>query len=307
MINVVRIAIVGAGAVGGTLACYLTLYGSKVVLLARGRSLEAAKGGFYFEGPMGVRRGIKVEVVGEPNGDVDVVIYATKAYDLMEAAEGVSESGWGEAFQMTLQNGLGNEEALAEVFGREKTLSSVIYISAERVRPGAFRHLSGGRIYMGSLWMTKEKKELLGLLRNEISRTPIRVEVVDDIRYWIFRKLLWNASFNPITALLNMEIDFIVRIPEALILAKRIMGEIDALVKAIGINLGEEVIEKTVSATIEMGGGETSMLADLRRGRRMEIEAILGRPLQMGERMGVEMTTLKTIYEILTSHPRGVL
>lgn len=297
------LAVLGAGAVGGTLAAYLSLSGADVTLIARGESLERIRErGAVLMTPGGEKR-IRLRCTGDIDERYDAVLYATKSYQLPSAAELVASTPSRDSLHVCLQNGLGNEEVLRKFFGKSGCSTGIIYISAERPRPGVFIHHSGGRLYLGSLWPTEEKMMALRSLSQVINRTPIRCAVSDNIKYWIYRKLLWNASFNPVTALLNLTIEDVVKNPHAMEVVRSAAEEVLSLARSEGIELEEDVVERTIEATVHMGGGPTSMLSDLRAGRRLEIDSILQRPLERGRIRGIEMPTLKTLLRLLISHP----
>lgn len=297
-------AVLGAGAVGGTLAAYLALSGADVTLIARGESLETiSRRGAVLKTPGG-EKSVRLRCSGEVDRPYDAVLYATKSYQLPSAAEMVASTPSRDSLHVCLQNGLGNEEVLRRNFGKERCSTGVIYISAERPRPGVFIHHSGGRLYLGSLWPTEEKMKALEELSREVNRTPVRCTVSDDIKYWVYRKLLWNASFNPVTALLGLTIDDVVKNPHALEVVRRAAEEVLSLARTEGVEMEEDVVDRTIEATVRMGGGPTSMLSDLRAGREMELDSILVRPLERGKMIGVQMPTLRTLLNLLKSHPR---
>ena len=298
------LAVVGAGAVGGTLAAYLTLSGADVTLIARGESFRRIRErGAVLRTPS-AEISVNVRCTEEVEERYDVVVYATKSYQLPSAAEMVRSTPSRSSLHVCLQNGLGNEEVLKKYFGEERCSTGVIYISAERPQPGVFLHHSGGRLYLGSLWPTEEKMGALGELSREINRTPIKCSVSDGIKYWIYRKLLWNASFNPVTALLDLSIGEVVKNPHALEVVRSVAEEVLSLARAEGIEMNEDVVDKTIEATVRMGGGATSMLSDLRAGRELELDSILVKPVERGRERGIQMPTLKTLLSLLQSHPR---
>ncbi|OYT47283.1 hypothetical protein B6U83_05220, partial [Thermoplasmatales archaeon ex4484_36] len=191
------LAVVGAGAVGGTLAAYLTLSGADVTLIARGESFRRIRErGAVLRTPS-AEISVNVRCTEEVEERYDVVVYATKSYQLPSAAEMVRSTPSRSSLHVCLQNGLGNEEVLKKYFGEERCSTGVIYIS----------------------------------------------------------KLLWNASFNPVTALLDLSIGEVVKNPHALEVVRSAAEEVLSLARAEGIEMNEDVVDKTIEATVRMGGG----------------------------------------------------
>ncbi len=172
-------------------------------------------------------------------------------------------------------------------------LGSLVYLATEVAEPGVIRHTEGNRISLGEPDGTRsERSRAIG---DALIEAGFKCPVTPRIRTEIWVKILGNIAFNPISALTRATVVQIVRDPDAGPLVRNIMTEVEAVAKKLGIELPIS-IEKRIAGAEKVGEHRTSMLQDLEAGRPLELEAVVGAVLEIGERLGVPMPNTQAVY-----------
>ena len=152
-----RIAVMGAGGIGGYFGARLAQAGEAVALVARGEHLRAIRAQGLHVKSIGGDLAVRVPATDEPRsvpeliGLVDVVLFCVKSYDTLTAAEAIRPALSSHTAIVSLQNGVSNEDVLASLLGRERVLGGLVYGFAVIEAPGVIRHTQGGRIVLGEL------------------------------------------------------------------------------------------------------------------------------------------------------------
>lgn len=271
-----RVAVMGAGAMGGYFGARLAAAGNEVAFVARGRHLEAMR-----------EEGLKVKsfhgdfhvrslFTSEPAeiGPMDLILFCVKSYSTEEAAGELAPLLGTETTILSLQNGVDNPDKIASLWGHEHTLAGVVYIAAEILAPGAIGHSAGGRIVLGELdgEASEQTKAVQGLFA--AARVPCDVSM--EIRKVMWGKLVWNAPFCAIACLVRATAQEIVDSDSLRKLAVDCMGEVIEAAKCRGIGLAPSVIEDAVKLSRGLGPFKPSMLQDLEAGKPLEYEAFNG-------------------------------
>lgn len=271
-----RVAVMGAGAVGGYFGARLAAAGNEVAFVARGRHLEAMR-----------KEGLKVKsfhgdfhvrslFTSEPAeiGPMDLILFCVKSYSTEEAARKLAPLLGTDTAILSLQNGVDNPDKIANLWGNERTLAGVVYIAAEILAPGTIGHSAGGRIVLGELdgEASEQTKAVQGLFA--AARVPCDVSM--EIRKVMWGKLVWNAPFCAIACLARATAQEIVDSDSLRKLAADCMGEVIEAAKCRGIGLAPSVIEDAVKLSRGLGPFKPSMLQDLEAGKPLEYEAFNG-------------------------------
>ncbi len=283
-----KVAVMGAGAVGGYFGALLHGGGLDVTLIARGRHLEAIKAhGLRIKSYEGEFTA-PVRAVGDPEeiGPVHLILFCVKSYDTESAARQCLPIIREGTIILSLQNGVDNEERIAAIIGEEKVLGGVAYIGAGVLEPGVIVHTAEGRMVFGE--MHGGVSERVRRLEQTLREAGLRVEISSNIQADLWRKLCWNSAFNALNALVGGEVNVLVERAEAWALARAVMEEVRAVAACQGVHLPEGVVDKLLhwSATAATGM-KTSMRQDLEAGRRLEAEALNGVVVQRGRVAGV--------------------
>ncbi len=301
-----RIAVIGAGAVGGYYGGRLALAGHEVRFLVRsdyeawrrhGLRVLSKDGDFHLAAPVCARDAREL-------GEADWVICALKATAIEEAAELIAPCVGRGTRIVALMNGLGNEQRLAARFESWRIFGAMAFVCINRGAPGVIHHLEYGRVSVGHLDDDAAAcEELAGLLRG----AGIETVVAPNLRFARWEKLCWNVPFNGLSvAGGGIGTQTVLRDRELRSLAEETMREVvragNADLEAAGspARLDEEsVVERMFAQTESMGDYRTSMVIDYVLGRPLEVEAILGNPVRRARELGVTVPRMAALYALV--------
>jgi 2-dehydropantoate 2-reductase len=313
-----RICIFGAGAIGSLIGARLQAAGVDVGLVARGPHLEAIRerGLVLLEGDE--RTTVRPRATADPAelGPQDHVVVTLKTHSLPEAVDSIVPLLGENTSIVTAQNGIpwwyfhglpGEWEGhrlesvdpggrIWSTLGPERAIGCVVYPSCEVVEPGVVRHLGGERLMVGEPdgSVTARVAELAAALDAVGFRAPVRRRIRDDL--WL--KLWGNVSFNPVSGLTLATLAEIGEHPPALAVVRAMMEE----AAAVGLRLGVQFpvdVDTRIGWALAAGEHKTSMLQDLERGRRMEIEGVVGVVAELGRLAGVATPTIDIVLGLL--------
>jgi 2-dehydropantoate 2-reductase len=172
-------------------------------------------------------------------------------------------------------------------------LGSIVYFSTEITAPGVVQHIEGKRISLGEPDGTRSER--CRRIAEALIASGLRCPVSNRIRNEIWVKLLGNASFNPVSVLTRATLVQMVRDPDVCSLIRNIMHEVEAVSRKLGLELPIS-IDQRIAGAEKVGEHKTSMLQDLEAGRSMELEALVGAVVELGERVGLPMPYTRTVY-----------
>lgn len=295
------IAVIGAGAVGGYYGARLLQHGHRVHLLTCGDCQHIRRYGMSIQSRDGDFSLLpaQINVYDDPRQmpKADWVIVTLKTTANRHLQELVSPVLKPDSVILTLQNGLGNEELLAELFGRERILGGMAFVCINRPSPGEILHTDHGMIRLGEPFGVKsDRSKKLAELFND-SQVPC--EVLDDLTYGRWDKLIWNVPFNGLGAALDLTTDRIIASKHGLSLVRRLMREVIAAAGGLGVRFDLSVIEEKIQHTQTMGAYKTSMQIDRQKHRPMEIEAIIGNCLRAARNSLIPTPAMEMVYDTL--------
>ncbi|MGD8454796.1 MAG: 2-dehydropantoate 2-reductase [Anaerolineales bacterium] len=279
------VLIIGTGALASLFAARLTAQDIAVTMLGTWREGLAAlrQHGVTLVQPDGSQQSYPVQATDNPE-DCKGAKYAlvlVKSWQTRRAARQLTQCLRGDGVALTLQNGLGNREALAEELGASRVALGVTTTGATLLGPGRVRPGGEGTVSIGL-------HSRIGPLVNTLCKANFTVEVLDNVDTLIWGKLVVNAAINPMTAVLQVPNGELLKRESARQLSAELAREVAAVAKAQGIQLAyddpvaisETVMEKTAT-------NNSSMFQDIQRGAPTEIEAICGAVVEVGESVGV--------------------
>jgi 2-dehydropantoate 2-reductase len=311
----VRFVVAGAGAIGGYIGARLARVGADVVLFARGPHLRAMQEhGLRVVSPDGDFE-VKPQVAGnlQDIGVADVVFLGVKAHGLTTLAPSLGPLLGPDTVVVSTQNGIpwwyfqgiGGElqglrlervdpgGVIAASIEPRRVVGSLAYFSTDVPEPGVIHHTEGNRISFGE--PDGSRTERTRKIAEALIAAGFRCPVTTRFRHEIWVKLLGNVAFNPISALTRGTLEELVAHPEVSSIIREIMTETEAVAAKLGIELPIS-IEQRIAGAAKVGAHKTSMLQDLEAGRPMELEAVVGAVVELGERLGVAMPVTSTVY-----------
>jgi 2-dehydropantoate 2-reductase len=286
----VKVAVIGAGGVGSVFGGRLAATGHDVWLVHRRPEMVEAlqRGGLRLDAPDGTSEQVAVHATDrtETIGPVDLVLILTKSTDTRAAAEAARAVVRPHTVAVTLQNGLGNLETIAEVLGAERSLLGMTYVGAALLGPGHARLTAAGQSFLGEAnGMRSERVEALARI---FSEAGLPTQATDRLWDMVWGKLVINAALNATCALTGAAGDTVLG-SEA---ASRWVGLVGEETAAVAAALGLELPFADATARVhqhcrDIGASKPSMLQDMERGRPTEIDAINGAVVREGLRVGV--------------------
>lgn len=293
----------GAGGIGGFLACRLAgAQAAEVAVVARGAHLEAIR-----------RDGLRLlsqkgDVVArlaasdDPAalGPADLVVFAVKGYDNAPAAEAIAPLIGPGTRVVSFQNGLAGVDLLAERFGPERVLAGVTYVPAVIEAPGTVRHTGPvDRFVFGAL--DPAGQPAVDALAGAGRAAGLAVEPVADPLVHCWHKFVMLAPFHILSTLTRKPLGGWIDVPESRDLYVAAMGEVAAVARARGVAVADDIVETNLRFTLEVAdrGTRASMLEDLERGRRLELETLAGAIHRDGLRLGVPTPAISAGYALL--------
>jgi 2-dehydropantoate 2-reductase len=322
----VRIVIAGAGAIGGYIGARLARADADVVLFARGPHLRAMQDrGLRVTSPDGDFE-VKPRVASNLGtiGQADVVFLGVKAHALVSLAPMLAPLFGPDTIVVSTQNGIpwwyfngvgGDLEglrlervdpggAIASAIEPRRVVGALAYFAADIVEPGVIRHIEGNRISFGEPDGTRSDR--VRALAETLIAVGFRCPVSTRFRHEIWVKLLGNVAFNPISALTGGTLEELVRHPDTSRLVRDLMVETEAVAGKLGIELPISIDQRMAGAE-KIGAHKTSMLQDFEAGRPMELEAVVGAVVELGDRLSVPMPSTRAVYacaKMLDEHRR---
>ncbi len=316
-----RIAVVGAGGVGGYFGGRLAAAGADVHFLARGAHLEAMRShGLRIESPNGNVHVPHVAATDDPAaiGACDVVLFCVKLYDVEPALAMLPPLLGPDTIVLPFQNGVESVDLLTRHVGAAHTGGGTAYITAVIAEPGIIRHTVMDSLIFGELAPPQPQGDGEG--GRTVARRSPRLErfleacrpagfhatLSDHITVDIWTKFVRLSVFSGMTAVTRCSIGPIVRDPALFAMLTDAVREARSVAVAKGIPVPESVVEE-VGASYERMAPEakSSMLHDLERGRRLELPWLSGAVVRLGAEAGVATPIHRFIATVLTPHVMG--
>jgi len=318
-----KIAVFGAGAIGGYLAVKLHQAGADVSVIARGPHLAAMR-----------ERGLTLKSEGQTAtvhlpctdkaqeaGPQDYVIVTLKAAGLVPAAPEIAKlMGPETALVMGINgvpywyfyglDGLWRDRRIESVdpggklwdlLPPRQAIGCIVYPAAEVTQPGVIEHTYGNRFTLGEPDGSKSARveALSQMLVKAGLKAPVRTNIRDEI--WV--KLWGNLAFNPLSALTSSTLERLAFRPELRAVARGMMEEAQSVGEALGAKFAVS-IDKRIDGAGEVGAHKTSMLQDLERGRPMEIDALLGAVVELADLTGKQTPLCRTVLALVRERAR---
>lgn len=303
------ITVIGPGAIGCLLAAYLTRAGEEVSLLDyrpkratllqdRGIAVTGEREAFHTP--------IKATAYLTEISSTDIFILCVKASDTAVVAAKLRDAIPPESHLLTLQNGLGNIEKLSEFFGGNRIFAGATSHGATLLEVGRVRHAGYGEIWLGQANGTNSSQAGGAILQNlatTMNRAGLQAQVVDDIQPILWSKLVVNVGINALTAILGVPNGELLKIPTCQNVLDGAVAEVVQVASGCGIQLQlPEEIERVRAVCNSTAANISSMLQDVKRQKKTEIDQINGAVVRMAASLGMA----SPINEVLTALVRGL-
>jgi len=305
-----KIAVIGAGAVGGYYGALMSRAGADVSFVARGAHRDAIRAnGLRI---IGVQGDFTVKVAAEDDpariGPVDVVIIAVKTYDNDTAFPLVKSLMGPSTAVLTLQNGVDSAEDLARVVGKPAVIAGPTYIATAIDAPGVIRQTgSHRRIVFGEVFdPPAEVSARVRTLADLMLAADIKAEPVADARVPLWEKFIYLAPFAAFTAASRLPIGPLWGDEEIRASFLDAVREVESVARASGIDVAQNMVDRIGPYTAGIPAStRSSMLIDLSIGKRIEVESLPGSVVRRGRAVGVDTPLMRALYSVLKPWKSG--
>ncbi len=301
-----KLLIYGTGAVGGYYGGMLVKAGYDVTFTARGKNYEALKKNgltIILDGKKEIIPVNVVDVLDETK--FDYIFICVKSKDTKAAAEQIKNNVGLNTSVLSFQNGIENEEVISGVVGKEHVIGANVYVTSKLISPGVIDQFGYNAVVIGEF--SKEKTKRIFELKEILDSAGILCNVSEDISSDLWNKLVWNASFNPVSVLTGKTVDEMMNDPKTLELLKNIMEEVKKTAIAHGINIRKDTVEFNLNRSKgvirinaaesqDFTGFKTSMLQDFERGKPIELEELVGVVVRKAKEKNIEVPNIEHVY-----------
>ena len=315
-----KVAIIGAGAVGGYVGVKLALAGEDLTFIVRGANLAAIRDHgmklIMADGSEHATREVRATNDYAQAGVQDLVILAMKAHQVEAVARDVPRLFGPDTAVVTMQNGIPywyfhqHGGALAgtrihsvdptgivgECIPASRVIGCVVYPASELIAPGVVRHIEGDRFPVGEL--DGSSSERVNRIAASFTNAGFNAPVLDNTRAEIWLKLWGNLTFNPVSSLSHSTLVDICQYPLTRELAASMMREAQAVANKLGIEFRVS-LDKRIAGAEKVGKHKTSMLQDIEAGRAPEIDALVGAVIELGRLTDTPTPHIDTVYALV--------
>jgi 2-dehydropantoate 2-reductase len=315
-----KIAVIGAGAIGGMLAVPLSLSGHAVTVVDQGAHLDAIRRNgltlLHPDGTEQIAQDLRAVASCADAGAQDLVLLALKAYTITAVAPQMRALFDDDTMVVSLQNGLpwwyfqnfngphagyrlksaDPDGVIEQNIESRRIIGCVVYPAGEIVAPGVIRRLEGDRFPVGELDGTESAR--VKSVSEAFISAGLKAPILDDIRSEIWLKLWGNMSFNPISALTHATLVDICQEPATRELAADMMREAQAIAGKLGVTF-RLPLEKRIEGAAKVGKHKTSTLQDVEAGRPVEVEALIGSVIELAELTETPAPASRAVHALL--------
>jgi len=314
-----KIAMVGCGAVGSFYGARLARSGLDVRFLLRSDYHVVLRDGIKvqsFEGDFRVHP--TCARLSEEIGTCDLILIALKTTAAQEYLRLLAPLVGSNSVLATLQNGLGNEEKLHDLFPGQPVIGGLCFVCLNRIAPGVIAHLDHGQVVVGDFTPARADfgaDQLASLFRS----AGVPASTTENLGLTRWEKLAWNIPFNGLGVASAAGLEYVLKgtvptvfhlrrclttdellaDPEWYLLVRELMAEVIGAARSLGFNIPDGLADKMVNHTRTMGAYKASTLIDFERNNPLELESIFLEPLRRARLAGQEMPRLSTLCEVL--------
>ena len=296
-----KIAIVGPGAMGSLFAAYLSKAKEEVWLFDKNkeRSEEINEKGISVEGISGNWQGkVNATAKAETIGEADLIIICVKSYDTKEASLSIKQLVGPHSLVLTLQNGLGNIEIIGEVVGQDKVIGGATNLGATLLDVGCVRHAGRGETIIGRI----DGKIPVDLrqIREIFNKVGLETRISRDIKGLLWSKLIINVGINALTAITRLNNGRLIEFEGTRKILREAVLEATRIAKRKRIKLiYDDPLAKVEAVCEATSTNVSSMLQDVLKKKRTEIDFINGVIVRQGQELGISTSVNSVLLELV--------
>ena len=286
----------GTGAVGGYYGGLLVKAGYDVTFIARGKNYISLKEKGLTLIRDEKKENYKIKIFETPREleTFDYIFICVKSKDTLEAAKSIKENIGKDTTVVSFQNGVENEEIIASIIGKDKVIGGLVFVASKLIEPGTIKQAgyNGGLIGELNCKITPRIETLAAIMQD----SGIDCKISKDINGDLWNKLVWNASFNPISVYTGKTVDEILMDPKLYKLTKDIMTEVRDVALAHGYNVRPDTVEFNLKRSKGFKGFKTSMLQDFEQGKQLELDELVGIVVKKAREKNMTVPNIEDLY-----------
>jgi 2-dehydropantoate 2-reductase len=306
-----RALVMGAGAIGSVFGGFLAGAGHSVTLVGREPHMKQVreKGlritGIWGDHEVAIERCFaSAQGLADAGERFDLVLIAVKSHDTAAAAEAVRPLLTDESLVISLQNGLGNTEKIAERVGWERTLTGMVIFGVEHRHPGRVSVTVQADVVRIGAWRSQVDEERIDVLTRLIAAAGIQCEHSPDIQKYLWNKVLYNCALNPLATILGSTYGFLLTTEPTREIMRRVIDEAFQVAWAVRAEMFHETPEQYEQHLFEnlippTAAHHPSMLQDIEKGKRTEIDALNGAIVRLGRENQITCRTNQTLVDLI--------
>jgi 2-dehydropantoate 2-reductase len=291
-----RVAVLGAGAVGCFYGGMLARAGHRVTLIGRSIHVDAfEKSGLHFEG-LKFDEHVAVDASTDAAAvrGARLVLFCVKSTDTEQAAAQIAPHLDADAVVLNLQNGVDNTERIQAMIS-QRVIPAAVYTATEMPGPGHLKHNGGGNLVIGGL----EDKELLEQIKAWFEAAGVPVAISDNVAGEMWAKLVANCAYNALSAITQLPYGRMINGTGVRDLMRDVVEETLAVARASGVQMAPDVLARTYRIAEVMPAQYSSTAQDLARGKPTEIDHLNGYVVRRGEALGVPTPANRVLHALV--------
>lgn len=288
-----KVAVMGAGAIGCFYGALLARAGASVMLVGRQQHVDAMRQRGLMLEMGGTTHNVPVDATTSASGvaDADLVLFCVKSGDTEQVGREMAPHLRPDATILSFQNGVDNAERLQSVLGRP-VVPAAIYVATDMAGPGHVRHHGRGDVVIGPC---AGSQEILALFAAAGVSARVSANAIGEL----WGKLVVNCAYNALSALTGLAYGRMIRLPGVEEVMRDVVGECLAVAQASGVALAPDILDKVLGLAASMPAQTSSTAQDLRRGRPTEIDHLNGFVIRKGADLGVPTPANRVLHTLV--------
>ena len=302
-----KIVVMGTGGTGGYFGAKLARAGEDVTFVARGAHLDAIRAqGVRVKSAVEGEWVVKAPAVERLDGlpPADLVFFCVKSFDTESAGKAIRPVVGPATGVLSIQNGVDNEDKLERMLGPAHVMGGTAQVFSTIAGPGVINHTTAGSLFFGE--MDGKESERASAFLAACQRAAIPAELSGNVLRTLWEKYVFLVAHASMTALTRCPVGVVRALPETRRMYRMIVEEMAALARAAGAGLDPDIVDRRMSALDDIPPHiYASLYFDLSHGKRLELEALQGHAVRLGERHGIPTPMLFAVYAALKPYADG--
>jgi 2-dehydropantoate 2-reductase len=287
-----KVAVIGAGALGTFYCTMIAASGQDTTLVCRERDVERLKNGIEVTGD--VEKSARLHVASRPP-EADVVFVAVKAYDVASAVRDLPLKS--DTLVVIIHNGLGSDEVAASILGKGHVGVGVSYSGVTFLEPGRVKLNGYTETVLGSV--EQDVRERMGEALDILKKAGLKARIANDIRAAQWEKMYANVGINALTAITGLNNGMLLEIPTLKETVTAAVTEAGRVSWTMGVHTHVDPVQNTFKVIRDTENNRSSMLQDVSKGKRTEIDVLNGKVSELGRKVNVPTPVNDTITGIV--------